>query len=796
MTRIVLAALGLAVLSGCGGGLTSRLCGKPGEPCCEASACDPGARCGGGNVCQACGGVSQPCCLGDTACSGPAVCSSDVCLPCGAKGQACCGGDRCDGALSCSGGSCVEATTCTMPCNVGASRCTAGGIETCTAVGACPQWRSTVAQCPGGTSCVAANDVAECVEACPGACTPDAVLCTTEGLKRCVASGGCPSLVTEPDDADRPQCVTGGGVGTDVAWESPTPMNTPLLAIAGDLAGSYWVLDALGNIVHNALGSWEYEVRPTAGKRALALTSCKLGSRLVAAGEGGTIYRRGFGSWTEENVGSTSVTLNAVVCDSTSTYAAGSDGKLYVKGSGAWTSVTTGALGAITGLGYLFSQQRMFLVGTGGEIVNCNLAAMPITCAPEASGTTANLLAAWGDTFTGLAYAVGAGGTFLERTTSWAPVTVMGAPVTGTLRAVHGYYDSANSRTNVVAVGDQGLYVARPVLSFFQNTVAAEDLTGAMVIDEDNVFVSSFSGRIWYSDQLSPPPAVPFTTRGGAKPVTKTLRGVASVGPGRLLAVGDDGARMKRESGAWLPDTVGAPTTQALRGVAAKGPAEAYAVGGAGTILVRRYGTWADDGAGVTDKGLNAVALDAEQAWAVGDQGTWLEKTLAGGQWASVGQSASTAHLRALAVRVDGAGKAAEVIAAGDDCAVVSKQGAAVTAVSVAGCPAGTSFTAAAFTASGELYLGGTGGVVFHRTTQGFQREYLGTGTLETVNGLVVQGTSVWALCTAGEVYRRTGMTWAPYAQDVTAEPLIAGVNDAQDGLFIVGGRGLIWRRP
>ena len=39
------------------------------------------------------------------------------------------------------------------------------------------------------------------------------------------------------------------------------------------------------------------------------------------------------------NVGTSAVTLNAVICNSTSTWAAGSDGKLYLKGSGAWTSV-------------------------------------------------------------------------------------------------------------------------------------------------------------------------------------------------------------------------------------------------------------------------------------------------------------------------------------------------------------------------------------------------------------------------------------------------------------------------
>jgi len=127
---------------------------------------------------------------------------------------------------------------------------------------------------------------------------------------------------------------------------------------------------------------------------------------------------------------------------------------------------------------------------------------------------------------------------------------------------------------------------------------------------------------------------------------------------------------------------------------------------------------------------------------------------------------------------------------------VLSLEGGAVSALPVAGCPAGTLLTAVAFTPSGELYVGGEGGVLFHQTTTGFQREYLGAGTLETVNGLAVQGSTVWALCTAGELYRRTGATWTQVAVDVTTDSLNAGLDDTQDGLFVVGARGLIWRRP
>lgn len=782
-------------LAACGGGLSSQLCGDPGQPCCEASTCKAGATCNASNQCEACGATGQSCCPGDAPCASGNRCDgSNVCLPCGAKSQACCAGDACEQGLTCSAGTCGEMVTCMTNCTLGATRCASGGIEHCVTGGVCPEWRVLVAACPGGTSCMTSASGAECVEACPGACTVDALLCTVEGFKRCTSmGGGCPSLVTEPDDPDRPQCVTGGVVGADIVWESPTPLGVPLAAIAGDLVGSYWVLDALGNVVHNALGSWEYEVRPTAGKRALALTSCNLGSRLVAVGEGGTVYRRGFGTWTEENVGDASVTLTAVACDSSQrVYATGSNGKLYIR-DGTWRTVNTGAAGRMNGLTLSFAQQRVYLVGAGGAVINCNLASMPVTCAAETSNTTNDLFAAWADTFSNTVFAVGAGGTFLMRGASWTALDSVGT--TQTLRAVHGWYDSANSRVNVVTVGDQGVYLAIPVLSVFKNVVAAEDLTGVMVIDKDNVFVTSRAGKIWYANTISPLPAIGFTARGGAKPVSKSLRGVAGIGPGRLLAVGDDGTRVKRESGAWLPDGVGAQTTQVLYGIAARGPGEAYAVGGAGTVLVRRYGTWSDDAAGVTAKTLRAVTLDSERVVAVGDDGEWLEKTAASA-WTRV-TSMTSARLDAVAMRVDAQGKALETVAVGADCTVLSRTGTgAVTVVPVTACPAGTELLAARFSPSGELTIAGTGAVVLKRTTSGFQREYLDSTTLENVKALVFQGTTAWALLEQGKLFRKAGASWARFASDVAVADLNAAYSDTAEGLFIVGSSGLVWRKP
>ncbi len=768
--RVTLLLLVL-LAAGCPGGLKAKLCGGVGQPCCtELPACDEGGRCGATDTCVACGAAGQPCCAGET-CEAGSTCTNDVC---------------------------AQNVTCSSPCTLGAGRCSAtGGLEECIAGGVCPAWRAIVTTCPTGTTCSATASAAECVEQCPTSCIPDALQCTVTGLKRCVLPGGasCPTLTPEADDTDRPQCVTGATVGTDLVWESPTPLHTPLLGVAGDLAGSFWVVDALGNIVHNALGAWEYEVRGTPGKRARAIASCGLGSRLYAVGEGGAVYKRGYGAWTEENVGA-SVTLEAVACDSNErALATGSDGRLYVRGTTGWQAFSTGATGAMHGLAYLFGSQRAFLVGNGGEIVRCTgLDQATPTCAAEASGTGANLLGAWGDSIVDQAFAVGAQGTLLVRASAgtWQPIATQ---TTAALRAVHGYYDGANSRTVVVAVGDDGAYVARPYTTAFLNTVAAEGLSGVMALNANHVFVASSSGTLWYTDQVSPLPSTPFQARGGRKPIDKTLRAVAGLGLGRLFAVGDDGARYRRDNLTWLQDGAGLAVTTALNGVDAVSAGEVYAVGEGGRVLVRRYGTWSDDAPGLTTKALSAVAHDAARLVAVGADGTWLEKVRAGGAWQAVAQTASAQALYAVAVQADVAGAAQEFVAVGADCTVLSKRAGAISLVPVPVCPAGTTLRAAAFTSAGELYVAGSGAVVLKRTASGFTREYLDASTLETVRALVPQGTGVWALLERGQLFRRS-TAWAAYAPGVTAADLLGGHVDRDEGLFVVGGRGLVLRRP
>lgn len=743
-------------------GITSKLCGAPGQPCCPSSACDPGALCAASDLCEACGGEAQQCCA--------------------------MGG--CADALSCVSGACVKALSCEVNCTLGSSRCANNGVETCTALGVCPSWKSTVALCPSGSVCTVTGGTADCVENCPGACSPDTTLCTNEGLRRCVASGPCPSLMAEPDDSDLPICITGGVVSAELSWESPTPLGQGLVDIAGDFAFSYWVLDDLGNIIRYALGPWEYEARPTPGKRMLHLASCGLGSQLYAAGEGGTVLRRAAAVWTEERVGSTT-TLTDVACDSSRAYASGADGKLYVRQGSTWTGYTTGVTASFTSLTTLFSQQLVYLSGPAGLIVRCDVTALPPTCAQENSGTAANLNAIWGDTFTNTVFAVGNDGTLIQRGAQWQTIALPG--VTDALVGITGIYDSTIISTTIVAVSQGGKALIRRNATV-QEIVQLPDtgFTSVWVPNKDTLLFTAGGGGLWFRNGLFS--AAPFVARGGRKPLTANLLAVTSAGRGRLFAVGENGARVRRQNGMWSVDALGAGTTSILRGVAARSAGEVYAVGDQGTVLVRRWGTWVAEAQGLTTEALSAVVFDTEKVWALG-QTQVLEKNLTTGAWRVIALPAGTPKVTSLAVHKDGAGRALEVVVAGFSCTVLSLAPGGDSFTPGPACNTRFDFNAAAFTASGDLVLATATGSIHRRTGATLNFENVAGLSQEPLYGLVPDGSSMWAMGEGGLLFRRAATSWALSNPDVTTRALFAGVKD-DEGLFIVGSGGLVLRRP
>lgn len=685
---------------------------------------------------------------------------------------------------------CEAGLTCGVSCTLGAGRCANNGVETCVAAGVCPEWRSTVATCPSGSVCTVTGTSADCVETCPGACTPDTQLCTAEGLRKCVASGPCPSLAAEPDDSDLPVCITGGVINSELSWESPTPLGTKLVDIAGELSGSYWVLDELGNIVRYALGPWEFEARPGPGKQMRHLASCGAGSLLFAAGEGGTVLRRNSGAWIEENVGTTAE-LTGITCDFTGAYAAGSDGKVYLRRGSTWTGYPTGVNAAFTDITTLFSLSQVFLSGPGGLIVKCDTASLPPTCTTENSGTAVKLHAIWGDTYTDTVYAVGDDGVLLQRGASWQRVPLTG--VTDAIVGVTGWHDSSINTTTVVAISRSGKAIIRrsaAIEEIIQLPDAAE-FTNAWAPNEDTLVFTAGGGGLWFRNGLYS--LAPFVARGGRKPLTADLNAVASVGQGRLFAVGANGARVRRQNGAWNVDALGAATTSTLHGVAARSAGEIYAVGDDGTVLVRRWGTWVAEAQGMTTESLSAVVLDTERVWALG-RTQLFEKNLASGAWRAVPLPPGIPPVSALGLRKDGSGKAMELIIAGDDCTVLSFSLADDSFTAGPACGARFDFTAAAFLSSGDLILASDSGTIHRRTGATLTLENVPGTSLDGFLGLVPDGSSMWAVGGSGRLLRRVATSWTDAAPDVTLRTLSAGVKD-EEGLFVVGSGGLVIRR-
>ncbi len=778
------------------GGIRTRLCGEADEPCCKSGPqCGDQLRCNDKSLCEACGGVGQACCAG-SACSTGAVCdATNLCQPCGARAQACCDGATCGEALSCETGTCVEKVICGTLCTLGATRCSGtGGIDTCVAQGACPVWRATIALCPTNTTCVAQDSAADCVDPCPTRCNPNALLCTNTGLKRCVVPAGatCPSLVTEVDNSDNPQCVTGAVVSGDLVWESPTPLRTSYVAIAGDLASTFWTLDALGNVVRHASDVTEYEIIPTPSRAPAALTSCKLGSRLYAVGPHGSVYKRGFGAWAEENVGA-DVNLIAAQCDGNLAMALDDAASLWVRFGTSWSRVPTGFLGTPKALAWSFGTSEAWVAGTGGQVAHCTgfQSLAQTHCTIEAVGYNDTINALHADATSGQVMAVTDSGKALVRggANGWLQVTDISA--TGRLLAINGYYEAGGSVPRFAIAGENSFSGVTTLPYFFPSNlagVARLTLTGVMALDDDNTVMASYEGVLlrYGLNNLA------LKVRGGLSPISEGLNAIASAGRGRLFAVGDRGGRYTRENGAWVPDSTGVTVQDALTGVAAVSPNEVYAVGDQGQVLVRRFGQWAAEDVGHPEAGLHAVTFDANVITVVGTGGLWLEKNRATGVWRSLPHGFGPINLQALAIRKDTLGRSLETVAVGNNCTIISHVGNAFTRVPVANCTEG--LNAATFTASGALYVAGDSGLMMQRTVTGFALEYPNVGFV-SFSGLAADGETVYAVLRDGSVQRKAA-SWGPLAQRISDSALYGVTVDSDEGAFMVGAQGTVWRSP
>jgi hypothetical protein len=768
-------------------------CGRPGLTCCAASRCDPGGECGPSGTCYACGGAEEPCC--STGCRAGFRCEQQTCVAlvaCGAVNEPCCAQGTCSFALRCEGASCIQ--PCKDGCAPGARRCSAnGGVDVCVYDGPpCTVWTPLINRCPTGQECVNA----ECFERCPGACTLQSSLCTTEGLKVCVYDPAteCPVYKVAPASPDNPVCMTGACDGP-VCWESPLPQGNGLRTVTGWSADQLFLLDVNGNVIRRNGDSWGYDRRATTfAERFGAVNNCSLPTRSFAVGTGGRAWLRNSTGWQLEAVGDATADLRAVACDPSSrAVVAGQGGKAFARSdTGTWVTLPTGVTAHLKGVGYDSFSGRAWLVGNAGTIVMCNnIYDLPkTTCVVEAAGLTSQALnAAWAAPGGGQeVFAVGAQGTVLRRASNgtWSAVA---QGVTGDeLLGVFGL----GSSSDVYGVGRNGAFLHRIGSDWFAESFTTLDLMSVYAVDDKNLFVVGSTGEIWFNDargSQGPPPNERWRVLGGRAPTTEYLYGVGGLGAGELYAVGASGTVFHKSGDAWLREAQGLVSTP-LYAVTQVSHDEVYAVGAGGVILARRNGVWVREGQGVTTLGLHGAWHDGSTVYAVGAAGAWLEKPVgaAGHLWVRVMQPATTQGLYAV-----GGTAAGEVFAAGAGCALLRKQSGTFTVQSPPGC-SGQAFFALWVGADGELYVAGEGALVLHRAGGQWAREYVGT-TLEPIHAIGRAGNDVWALADAGELYVRTAGTWRQEVANLTSRSLRAMYAAPDNSVVFVGAGGLIWQR-
>lgn len=227
--------------------------------------------------------------------------------------------------------------------------------------------------------------------------------------------------------------------------------------------------------------------------------------------------------------------------------------------------------------------------------------------------------------------------------------------------------------------------------------------------------------------------------------VDPTLRSLSSAACVRttMLAVGGAGRVVTAEDTARTVriDTTGLEDLNAVA-ILADG---AIAVGQRGTVLRQVAAGWGPYARGLEEDLLGLAAFSAASAWAVGTGGATYRLEDAG--WRPV-PSGVTATLRAVA-----GGSVDDVVAAGDGGTVLRFDGG-WNRVDIGF--AGT--LRAVARAAGRTWVGGDGGAVYAMTQAGAERRLIGTSC--TIRGIFARGDEVWLVGSDGPfsgVWRLTG---------------------------------------
>lgn len=762
--------LGVALLAAAGcTGLKTGTCGQEGQGCCTGQVCEALLLCGADNTCE----------------------------PCGRALGACCPGEVCSASLVCSAGVCAD-PSCSGACLPNSKRCSgAGGIEACVQSGACADWSTLLAACPTGSDCVATGNNAECKERCPGACTLDALVCSSIGQTKCQVdtNTGCPALFPFADDPTAPVCLAGACDG-NWCWESPTPQGTSLVAIDGWAIEQFWTVDDWGNILRRDGNGWTYEHRAQPGKAVRAISQCgSLQGYLLAAGDNGTVLRRQYGgTWVEESVGDATAQLSAIACVfNFRALAVGAGGKVFVRDqgtSGAWRALATSSTAALRGAAYYYFTGDGYAVGAGGAAFRCRDLNVPATatCDPEAStvGTALNGVAV--NDSNGDVAAVGASGVVVVRFgAGWTRVAQ--GVTTADLVAV-AVADAAQS--NFLAVGANGEVLRGNLNSWLDVTPAAPAPLNAVFMPNETTAVAvGDEGGLWFNRSGGQRSA--WSALGGTGPLLASVNGLSGLAPEAAWAAGSDGGLFRRHQAVWSREAAGVVRGE-LFAVAAADGGEVFAVGDTegDVVLAGSPGRWTAEPQG-TPEPLFGVFADDARAVAVGANGAWVERPRgAGGAWSAVSPPPTQEFLYAVAGKVV-AGRASELTAVGSNCTVVTRHGdGGFTAAQVPSC-SGDALLAVWQGADGELLVGGENAFVARRLNGVWSREYLGS-TLERVLAVSQSGARSFAACENGELYVRSNATWQQELPRFTGRSFKALWTNGLGDAWVGGSGGMILR--
>lgn len=629
-----------------------RACGAEGQGCCGATGCNANLLCDKQAICRSCGGAGEGCCAGATCAFGLECFSDNLCRACGNEGQDCCGGTSCTAGLEC-----ASDKRC-HPCGSDREICCAndrcGAGNECRGDGLCHQCGAEGEECCSGKGC-ATNlrcDLNECVMPCGEGCAPGAKGCNSNGgvdlctyasppctewsvvIERCPEEQICRdgACVARCPDA----CVLGSNLCTSEGLKLCVLDETtqcPVYKLAPDSPDNPSCMTGAcdGNIC------WESPL--PMGEDLVAIAGWDW-DKLYLLDKLGNIIKRSGETWTYDwRSGATAPgqVLAIANCHSPGTErAVGTKGLALRRNSVGWQPEDLGSATATLRAVGCASSVYALAVGDAGRIFARDESG---TWRELPSPTTEDLLGAdlYGAGSEG--FAVGKAGTIVhcERLDEPGRATcaLEGTGLTqSNLYAVWinrtGAPGSSAGDGEVIAVGAGGVVLNRVPGGGWMRVaqgISGKTLRGVYGLPEGDVYVVGDEGAFLY--------------RNGGAWATESftsayLTSAYASDQSHLYVVGEDGE-------IWFNDTRGGegpppqvhwrqfggrvPTKETLYAVGGTGSQNVYAVGSAGTLLHKSGDAWRQEARGLIGSDLKALAVvSAEEIYAVGDEGVILAR--------------------------------------------------------------------------------------------------------------------------------------------------------------------------